>query len=320
MKAIRVYEFGAPEVMRLEEVADLAPGASEIVVQLAAVGVNPVETYIRSGVYARTPALPYTPGTDGAGTVHAVGEKVEEFKVGDRVYLSGSLTGTYAEFALCNATQAHTLPVNISFAEGAGVGVPYATAYRALHQRAAAKSGETVFIHGATGGVGIACVQLAHAHGCRVIGTGGSQKGRALAFAQGADEILDHTSEDYLDEVMRLTDGRGVDVILEMLANVNLARDLKILAPRGRIIIIGSRGQIEIDPRDAMSRDASILGMSLWNATDDEMREIHENLVRGFESRRLLPIIGAEMDLSDAAEAHRVVLAGDSYGKIVLVP
>jgi NADPH2:quinone reductase len=320
MKAIRVHEFGAPGVMRLEEVADLAAGAGEVVVQLSAVGVNPVETYIRSGKYARLPILPFTPGTDGAGTIHEVGEGVADFNVGDRVYLAGSLSGSYAEFALCNATQLHKLPAHISFAEGACVGVPYATAYRALHQRAAAKPGEVVLVHGATGGVGIACVQLAHAHACRVIGTGGSPKGRALAFAQGADEVLDHTQENYLDEVMRLSDGRGVDVILEMLANVNLARDLKILAPRGRVVIIGSRGQIEIDPRDVMSRDADVLGMSLWNATDDEMREIHENLVRGLENQTLRPIVGAEMDLGDAAEAHRQVLAGDSYGKIVLIP
>jgi len=320
MKAIRVREFGAPDVMRLEEVANLTPGAGEVVVQLSAVGVNPVETYIRSGMYARLPSLPFTPGSDGAGTIHEVGEGVTNCKVGDRVYLAGSLSGTYAEFALCKATQVHKLPANISFAEGAGVGVPFATAYRALHQRAQTKPGETVLVHGATGGVGIAAVQLAHAHGCRVIGTGGSRKGRALAFAQGADEVLDHTSENYLDEAMRLTGGRGVEVILEMLANVNLARDLQILAARGRVVIIGSRGRIEIDPRDAMSRDASVLGMSLWNADDEEMREIHENLVRGLADNALRPIIGAEMDLNDAAESHRQVLAGDSYGKIVLIP
>ncbi len=320
MKAIRVHEFGAPDVMRVEDVAEPVPGAGEVVVQLAGIGVNPVETYIRSGMYPRTPATPYTPGTDGAGAIHTTGDGVEGVKAGDRVYVAGSLSGTYAEFALCKASQVHTLPHGVSDVEGAGIGVPYATAYRALHQRARTQTNEIVLVHGATGGVGIAAVQLAHAHGCAVIGTGGSQKGRALAFAQGTDHVLDHTTENYLDEVMSLTGGRGVDVILEMLANVNLGRDLKVLAPRGRVVVIGSRGTVEIDPRDAMSRDAEILGMSLNNATDEELSEIHARLVEGLRARDLRPVVGAELPLADAAEAHRLVLQGDSYGKIALIP
>lgn len=320
MKAIRVHEFGAPDVMRVEEVEITRAGAGEVVVQIEAAGVNPVETYIRAGAYARMPTLPYTPGTDGAGTIHEVGAGVEGVNVGDRVYIAGSSSGTYAEFALCRHTQVHTLPEGVSFAQGASLGVPYATAYRALHDRARTEPGEIVLIHGATGGVGIAAVQLAHKHGCKVIGTGGSQKGRALAFAQGADHVLDHTTEGYLDEAMRLTDGRGFDVILEMLANVNLGRDLSVLAPRGRVVVIGSRGRIEIDPRDLMARDADVRGMSLWNANDDELSLIHAQLIEGLSDGSLRPVIGAEMQLADAPEAHEQVLAGESYGKIVLVP
>src|SRR5918998_3905087 len=146
MKAIRVHEFGAPEVMRLEDVPEPRAGAGQILVRVRAAGVNPVDTYVRAGAYAKTPELPYTPGSDAAGIVEAVGEGVARVRAGDRVYLAGSLTGTYAELALCDESQAHTLPERVSFAQGAGVYVPYATAYRALFQRAGARAGERVLV------------------------------------------------------------------------------------------------------------------------------------------------------------------------------
>src|SRR5215831_17528856 len=158
MRAIRVHEFGPPEVLRWENVPDLQPGPGQVVVRIHAVGVNPVETYIRSGIYPKPPT-PYTPGADGAGVVTAVGEGVSRVAVGTRVYTAGSLSGTYAEQALCRESQVHPLPQRASFAQGAAVFVPYGTAYRALLQRAHANPGEVVFIHGASGGVGIDGVQ-----------------------------------------------------------------------------------------------------------------------------------------------------------------
>src|SRR5437870_2947788 len=225
MKAIRVHEFGDPSVLRLEEVPDPRPGPGQVVVGIRAVGVNPVDTYIRGG---RNPALPrpYTPGSDAAGTVEAVGEGVTNVKAGDRVYTAGSVSGAYAERALAGASQVHPLPESISFAQGAAMNVPYATAFRALFQRAHAVPAETVFVHGASGGVGVAAVQLAVAQGMRVIGTGGTERGRQLVREQGASHVLDHTAPDYLDQLMTITGGKGADVILEMLANVNLEKDL----------------------------------------------------------------------------------------------
>src|SRR4030095_239726 len=192
MKAIHVHEFGAPEVLRLEEVPMPQPGPGEVLVRIQAVGVNPVETDIRAGTYARLPKLPYTPGNDGAGVVEHVGSDVTEFKRGDRVYTAGSLSGTYAEFAVCKTEQLHPLPANVSFAQGAAMGTPYATAYRGLLQRAVAKPGEMVLVHGASGGVGTAAVQLARARGLRVFGTAGSDEGRTLAREQGAHEVFDN--------------------------------------------------------------------------------------------------------------------------------
>jgi NADPH2:quinone reductase len=313
-----VTAFGGPEVLRLEEVPTPKPGPGEVLVRVHAVGVNPVETYVRAGTYARLPELPYTPGNDGAGVVEQVGPDVTEFKAGDRVYTAGSLTGTYAEFALCRKEQVHPLPANVSFAQGAAIGTPYATAYRGLLQRALAKPGETVLVHGASGAVGTAAVQLARADGLRVFGTAGSDQGLKLAREQGAHEVFDHRAPEHFEQIMQATGGRGVDVIVEMLANVNLGNDLTILANGGRVVIIGSRGPVEINPRNTMQRDADIRGMILPNTPPQEMASIHAALVARLENGTLRPAIGKEFALAEAAEAHRAVMESGAIGKIVL--
>ena len=320
MKAIRVSEFGGPEVLKVQEVPDLKPDSGQVLVRVKAAGVNPVDTYIRAGVYARKPNLPYTPGTDAGGVVEAVGANVKSVKAGDRVYTNGSITGVCAELALCEQSRVHPLPANISFAQAAGLGVPYGTAYRALFQRGGARPGETVLVHGASGGVGIACVQFARAAGLSVIGTGGSEKGRALVSDQGAHHVVDHRAAEYEKEIMAITEGRGVDLVMEMLANVNLARDLTMLAQGGRIVVIGNRGSIEINPREAMGREAAILGLILWSATDRELVTIHAAIVAGLENGTLRPVVGHELPLAEAARAHQLVMEPGAYGKIVLVP
>src|SRR5262249_49454951 len=243
---------------------------------------------------------------------------VNEFKAGDRVYTAGSISGTYAEFALCKKEQVHRLPVNVSFAQGAAIGTPYATAYRGLLQRADAKPGETVLVHGASGGVGTAAVQLARAHGLRVFGTAGSDDGIKLVREQGAHEVFDHRALDHFGEILSATSGRGVDVIVELLANVNLGKDLTILAKAGRVAVIGSRGRVEIDPRDTMQRDADIRGMVMPNTPPAELANIHADLVGGLENGTLRPVIGREFPLAEAAKAHRAVMESGAMGKIVL--
>lgn len=321
MKAIRVHEFGGPEVMKLEEVPDLKPGSGQVVVRVHAAGVNPVEAYIRAGTYAFKPNLPYTPGNDAGGTVVAVGEGVQRVKKGERVYASGSLSGTYAEQALCSEAQVHRLPDNAGFEQGAAMGVAYGTAYRGLYQRGDAKAAETVLVHGASGGVGTAAVQLARAAGLTVIGTASSERGLQLVVSEGAHHALNHSSEGYLDELMKLTGGRGVDLILEMLANKNLAKDLTVLAKKGRVVVIGSRGPIEINPRDAMGRDADIRGTTLLNTTEQEYKQMHAGLVAGLENGTLRPVIGQKIPLAEAARAHAEVMKpSGAHGKIVLMP
>jgi NADPH:quinone reductase len=320
MKTIRVHEFGEPDVLRLEEGPMPRPGPGQVFVRMHAIGVNPVETYIRAGKYARLPDLPYTPGNDGAGVVERVGPDVNKFKVGNRVYTGGSVSGTYAEFALCKTEQVHPLPQNVSFAQGAAMGTPYATAYRGLFQRAQARPGETVLVHGASGGVGMAAVQLARSRGLCVLATAGSDEGLKLACEQGAHEVFDHRTHDHFEQIMRATSGRGVDVIMELLANVNLGSDLTILAKGGRVVVIGSRGRVEIDPRDTMQREADIRGMVLPNTPPAELASIHAALVAGLENETLSPVIRKQFPLADAAQAHRAVMQSGALGKIVLVP
>ncbi len=325
MRTILVREFGAPDVMRAEEVPDPKPGPSQILVRIRAAGVNPVETYIRAGVYARKPNLPWVPGTDGAGEVEAVGTEITTWKPGDRVYIAGDNVsvagaGTYAEKALCTPAQVHRLPDRVSFAQGAALGVPYATAYRALLVRANAKAGETVLVHGATGGVGIGAVEIAKSHGMTVIGTGGTEKGLAVVREHGADVVLNHREPNYLDGVMPATGGRGVNIVLEMAAHLNLDKDLTVLAFGGRVVVIGNRGRIEIDPRGTMGKDAAIVGMTLFNAGPSELVSIHSALVAGLANGTLNPVVGREFPLADASKAHEAVLQPGSFGKIVLVP
>jgi NADPH2:quinone reductase len=328
VKAILVREHGGPEVLKLEDLADPAPGADQVVVRVKAVGVNPVDVYIRTGAYARKPALPFIPGSDAGGEIEAVGANVKNYKAGDRVFIHGTAAehthghygGAYAQKAVCNLDHVYRLPAKISFGQGAAMGVPYATAYRALFHRAGTRPGETVLIHGATGGVGLAATQIAHANGNIVLGTGGSDTGLQAVRESGANAVFNHTTPGYLDDILRATGGRGVDVVLEMAAHINLDKDLGLLANRGRVVVIGNRGRVEIDARQAMGKDATILGMTLFNISDPDMASINSYMMAGLANGTLTPVVGKEFPLADAAKAQDAVMAPGARGKIVLLP
>jgi NADPH2:quinone reductase len=321
MKAILIRQFGGPEVLKLEEVPTPKPAAGQVLVKIHAAGVNPADTYARSGNYAVIPPLPYTPGIDGAGVIESVGDGVKKVKPGDRVYVAKSLSGSYAEYALALESQVYPLPDRISFAQGAGVFIPYGTAYHAIHHQAKAHGGETALVHGASGGVGIASVQMTRALGLTVFGTAGTAKGRELAQREGAHQVFDHSNAGYKDEIMKATGGRGVDIVLEMLANVNLGADLKLLAQKGRVVVIGSRGDVNITPRDIMSRRASILAFTVWALTEAEAVDVHAGINAGLENGTLRPVVGSEIPLKEAAQAHiDVIKPSGAFGKIVLIP
>jgi NADPH2:quinone reductase len=320
MKVIRVHEFGGPEVLKLEEVPTPGPAAGQVLVRIHAAGVNPYDTYMRNGTYPVKPPLPYTPGSDAAGAVEAVGEGVTKVKPGDRVYTAKTLTGAYAEYALTLESQVHPLPAKITFAQGAGIWVPYGTAYHALFHSAGARAGETLLIHGASGGVGIAAAQMARAMGLTVLGTAGTEKGLELAKREGAHHVFNHTKPDYRELIVKTTGGLGVNVILEMLANVNLGHDLKLLARDGRVIVIGSRSDVTISPRDIMARRGSIRGVTIWGITEAEEKETHAGILAGLENGTQRPVVGKELPLAEAPRAHKEILEPGSFAKIVLVP
>ncbi|MBD2259963.1 NADPH:quinone reductase [Pseudanabaena sp. FACHB-2040] len=319
MKAIRVHQFGGPEVMELEDVPTPKLEAGQVLVRVEAAGVNPVDTYIRAGSYARRPELPFTPGIDGAGTVAGVGTGVSGIEVGARVYGGWPSSGTYAEMAIYPAEQIYPLPPQISFQQGAGIFVPYSTAHRALFSKGQAQSGETVLVHGATGSVGLAATQLAVAAGMRVLGTGGTPEGRSLVLDQGASQVFDHHSPDYPAEILAATAGRGVDVILEMLANVNLEQDLNLVASYGRIVVIGSRGSLEINPRAVMSKESIVTGLTLFNTRPEDLTQIQKALQIGLQDGTLRPVINREFSLAEANQAHRWLLQPGAQGNLVLI-
>lgn len=326
MLAIRAHQQGGPEVLRLETVPDLpAPDPGEVLVRLETSGVNPVDTYRRAGTAGYQVALPWTPGLDGAGRIEAVGAGVIRFHPGQRVYVAGSLTGTAAQSCLCRETQVHPLPLAVSFEEGACLGVPAATAWRALADIARAKPGETVLIHGASGGVGLAAVQIAVAARLFVIGTASTAAGREAVLAAGARACLDHADPAHLAEAARIASGgldpaagRGLDIIVEMRADLNLGADLKALARGGRVVVVGSRGSVAVNPRDLMARDASVLGLSLFNAPPEALARIHAGLGAMLTRGELRPVVARSFALADIGAAHAAVMEPGARGNIVL--
>ncbi|XP_005871981.1 PREDICTED: quinone oxidoreductase [Myotis brandtii] len=321
MRAIRVFEFGGPDVLKFQsDVAVPIPKDHQVLIKVHACGVNPVDTYIRSGTYSRKPPLPYTPGSDVAGVIEAVGENVSAFKKGDRVFTAGTISGGYAEFAVVADDNVYTLPEKLDFQQGAALGVPYFTAYRALLHSARGKAGESVLVHGASGGVGLAACQIARAYGLKVLGTAGTEEGKNIVLQNGAHEVFNHREVNYIDKIKTSVGEKGIDIILEMLANVNLSNDLNLLSYGGRVIIVGSRGPIEINPRDTMAKETSIIGVALYSSTKEEFRQFAAALQAGMEVGWLKPVIGPQYPLEKAVQAHEnIIHSSGATGKMILL-
>ncbi|KAI6230412.1 Quinone oxidoreductase-like isoform X2 [Aphelenchoides fujianensis] len=286
--------------------------------RLKAAGVNPVDTYIRSGTYALKPDLPYVPGREGAGVVEQVGPNVQQFKPGDRVWFAALRNGAAAEFAAIDADFVFRLPNRVSFAQGATLGIAYFTAYRALFLKAGAQAGQSLFVHGASGGVGLAACQLGKSHGLRVFGTASTPEGEALAREHGCEEVFNHREEGYVERI-RERYPLGFDIIVEMLANVNLCADLQLIAPQGRIVVVGNRGTIEIDPRQCMQKEAAIIGLMASVTTPEDYQRMGERVVGLLEGGHVTPNVGQTFPLEQLGEAHRRILEPGARGKIVVL-
>lgn len=320
MKAIVVDTFGDESVLHYTDVTPEEPKDNEVRIRISAVGVNPVDTYIRSGNYATLPKLPYTPGNDAAGVVDAVGKDVKRLAPGQRVFVAAALakrnTGSYAQYTVCDAAAVVPLPESISFAEGAGLGTTGLAAAYALFSRGQLRPGETVLVHGASGGVGSLAVQLARKAGARVFGTAGSQEGLQMLESIGAHEVFDHSKEGYEEKIIAVSSG-GPQLIVEMVANINLNKDLAMLARHGRVVVVGNRGSLDFNPRDLMNKDAAVLGLMVTSMPKEEYIANMYRLSAALENG-LKVVVNKELPLEKASEAHRLVQEGKQVGKIVL--
>jgi len=323
MKASVVRKFGDPSVLTLETVEIPKPQPSEVLVKILSVGVNPVETYKRSGIYNPSPVLPWIPGTDAAGVVEGVGEKVTGVPIGSRVWLSSVSSGAYAQYATAPVEDVHPLPDFMTFEQGT-LWIAYATAYLALVHIGEVKPGQTVLVHGASGGVGLASVQLARSFGgLTILGTAGTEKGLAVVKENGADVVFNHKEADYADKILEYTKGKGVDIILEMTANLTLLKSMSIIGKNGKICVIGNRGTIDgFNARLIMQKRASIRGVMLFAITPEEKVETVRALNEKLQSKLINPIVNKSYPLSLASKAHEEIInppVGAS-GKLVLSP
>jgi NADPH2:quinone reductase len=270
--------------------------------------------------------MPASLGFDAAGEIDAVGHGVDSAVIGTRVYTCTALPGAYAEYAIVDIDRTYPLPDNISYDQGAAIGIPYATAYSALHQHASTGAKSTVFVHGGSGGVGIPTIELAKVAGARVAASCGTDAGEEILRAHGADIIVRHDKDGYLETLSSLVAApglagqTGIDTIVEMAAHINLGNDLTLLNNRGTVVVVGSRGPVQINARDVMRRDARIQGMLLFNLTSDERQEIHAKLYPLLLDGTLSPRVAARYTLEQVRDAHVHVLQSGIGGKIVLNP
>ncbi|OLB98875.1 MAG: hypothetical protein AUH30_06790 [Candidatus Rokubacteria bacterium 13_1_40CM_68_15] len=323
MRAIVFAELGGPEVLSVAEVPkpELRPGM--VLVKNHAVGVNFADTRFRQGTYAVKPRLPDTPGLEAAGTIEAVGEGVTNLRPGVRVAAFASKT--YAEYCLAQAFMIIPLPDDVSFVDGAAFPIQVLTAYHLLHTAGSTGPGKSVLVHSAAGGVGLAAVQLAKIAGARVFGTVSSNAKAGLVKECGADAIINYTTDKFADEVLRLTDGRGVDLILDAVGKPTFEEGLRCLAPFGHLILYGRAGGSP-DPLNVSTLSAKsqrVSGFMLPTVTrglPDQTRESAERCFALMRDGRLRLHIGRTFPLAEAIEAHRYLESRQSTGKLVLLP
>ncbi len=322
MKAVRVHEFGGPEVLQFEEAAIPDPGPGMVLVKIAAAGVNFIDTYQRSGAYPL--ALPVTLGMEGAGVVEAVGESVTAVAPGHRVGYSMQI-GAYAEYALAPAWTVVPIPPAISLETAGALMLQAMTAHYLSHSTYAIQPGDTVLVHAAAGGVGLLLVQVAKLLGARVIGTVSTAEKAALALAFGADHVIRYTEEDFAAEVLRLTEGAGVPVVYDSVGKDTFDKSLDCLQPRGLLVLFGqSSGPVApVDPQ-TLNRKGSLYltrpGPGPYMRTQEEIRGRYADLFGWIESGDLRVRIDQTYPLAEAAAAHRYIEGRQTKGKVLLLP
>jgi NADPH2:quinone reductase len=322
MKAIRVHEHGGPEVLRLETVDDPVPGPGEALVRVESIGVNFIDVYFRKGLYKST--LPFTPGSEGAGIVVAVGADVHDVRVGDRV-ASQSFLGSYAELALAKADRLVLLPEGSSARDGAAAMLQGMTAHYLAASTHTLQAGDICLVHAAAGGVGLLLCQIARRHGAFVIGTVSTDAKAVLARDAGANETILYTKQDFVAEVKRITGGVGVQVVYDSVGATTFLKGLDCLAPRGMMALFGqSSGPVDrIDPQILNQKGSLFLTrptLAHYVATPAELKWRAGEVLGWIRDGSLRLRIDRELPLERAGDAHRALEARETTGKVLLEP
>jgi NADPH:quinone reductase len=321
MKAIIFDKLGGPEVMHLGDLPKPEAKPGTVLIKVRAAGINFADTLFRQGQYVMEPKLPDTPGLEGAGEIEAAGDGVQGFKPGMRVAFLGSKS--YAEYALAPATQVIPLPSGVSFEEGAAFPVQVLTAWHMLHTAHHTTPGQTVLVHSAAGGVGIVAVQIAKAAGARVIGTVSSESKATLAKEYGADEVINYSSGDFAAEALRMTGGRGIDLVLDAVGST-IDQGLACLAPFGHLILYGRSGGVPqpLNLFRLFPKSQKVSGFILYTAqaVPEVMRRGIDESFKLIEQKKLRLLVGRSFPLAQAADAHRFMESRGSVGKLVLIP
>jgi len=322
MKAWMVHDWGEPETMRLEKTAVPAPGPGQVLIKTHAVGLNFYDTLQIQGKYQVKPTLPFSPGGEVGGVVSAVGDRVSRLKPGDRV-LSIPFVGGMAEYTLAAEAVTFTIPDTLGFAEAAALPVVYQTSFFALRDRGQLKPGEWLLVHAGASGVGMAAIQLGKAWGARVIATASSAAKLDFCRAQGADHVFNYGTPDWVENVKRLTGGRGADVIYDPAGGDAFDLSTKCIAPLGRLLVVGfASGRIpSIAANRILLKNISIVGVFWGNHIAEHPQyalRTHEELMRMFEAGLLKPVIGAGFPLDKAVDAFREMSSRRLVGKAVI--
>jgi NADPH2:quinone reductase len=322
MKAIRVLNYGSPEVLSYEDIAIPEPKAGEARLKIAAIGVNFIDIYQRTGLYPLQ--APFTLGMEGAGVVDAIGEDVTEVTVGDRVAYAMVL-GSYAEYAIVPAAKLAPLPANVDAKSAAALMLQGMTAHYLTHSTYQLKKGDTTLIHAAAGGVGLLLIQIAKMRGAHIIGTVGTEAKAQLARQAGADNIILYTQIDFLTEIRRLTSGKGVDVVYDSVGATTFEKSLDCLRPRGYLVLFGqSSGPVApLDPGKLAAKGSLFLTrptLAHYLLDRNELLQRANDLFAWTANGKLKLRIESTLLLQDAAEAHRLLEGRKTTGKVVLVP
>jgi NADPH:quinone reductase len=322
MKAIQVHETGGPEVLRYEDIADLSPGPNDLLIDVEAIGVNFIEIYFREGLYPSP--RPYTPGSEAAGTVRAVGANVTEFKPGDRV-VSQNVKGSYAEHAVVPADKAVRVPSGIETNVAAAVWLQGLTAHYLAHSTYRLERGDSCLVHAAAGGVGLLLCQMAKKRGAFVIGTASTEEKRAMARDAGADEVIDYTAQDFAAVVRRITNGAGVNVVYDSVGKTTFDKSLDCLKPRGTLALFGqSSGPVPPFDPQILNRKGSLFltrpTLNAYVATRDELLGRAKDIFGWMDRDALSVRIDSTYPLGKAGDAQTALAGRKTKGKVLLVP